>query len=178
MNGQASRRGSGTIIERTANTYTVITNLHVAPVYEGVEFVAVTPDGSRHVLSRAVVQPSVDLDATLLIFTSDIPYSPAQVGIAPTPGQVVGLSGFPIFGYGPNLRVDQAEIVTIEPGPSGGYRIGYTHLLKHGMSGGPLVNEHGELIGINGHASGSDSQGRLLSWAIPIEDILNTLNSR
>ncbi len=32
----------------------------------------------------------------------------------------------------------------------GGYQIGYTNTVHNGMSGGSIINSHGELIGING----------------------------
>ncbi|MGL5064261.1 MAG: S1 family peptidase [Microcoleus sp.] len=69
----------------------------------------------------------------------------------------------------------------------GGYQIGYTNQVARGMSGGPLLNRRGELVGINGlHANplwdapdfyqdGSTPNPPLqqkiarLSWAVPIE---------
>jgi S1-C subfamily serine protease len=72
----------------------------------------------------------------------------------------------------------------------GGYQIGYTNELKKGMSGGPLLNRWGEVVGINGkHAyplwnapsiyqDGSQVRPALneaidrYSWAIPVRTLL------
>jgi Trypsin-like peptidase domain len=71
-----------------------------------------------------------------------------------------------------------------------GYQIGYTNEIQKGMSGGPVLNEAGELVGINGiHANpiwiidtlyedktlpNDDLQKAipLYSWAIPVDRIL------
>ncbi len=83
-----------------------------------------------------------------------------------------------------------------------GYQLGYTNDVETGMSGGPVVNQYGELIGINGRlkypwqgikvfafADGTipDTtqflQMEALSWAIPITtfqrlSVVRGVNSR
>ena len=69
----------------------------------------------------------------------------------------------------------------------GGYQIGYTNDIEKGMSGGPLLNARGEVVGVNGvHAyplwgdpyqykDGSEPNAALreqmskYSWGIPID---------
>lgn len=72
-----------------------------------------------------------------------------------------------------------------------GYQIGYTNNIESGMSGGPILNQHGYLVGINGRLKyplgGIDTfkftdgrfprwsefkQMEMLSWGIPIETVL------
>jgi len=55
-----------------------------------------------------------------------------------------------------------------------GEYIEYTAEIEKGYSGGPVVNQRGELIGMNAHISKSD-EGRTIAGAIPVNEILDTL---
>ncbi|MBC1224178.1 serine protease, partial [Nostoc sp. UCD120] len=56
-----------------------------------------------------------------------------------------------------------------------GYRIGYTNEIEKGMSGGPVVNSQGSIVGINGRHKSlrSNHPYPLYSWAIPIGALTN-----
>lgn len=70
----------------------------------------------------------------------------------------------------------------------GGYRLGYTNEIQKGMSGGPVLNQQGQLVALNGmhqplwgepyrYMGGQMPDPRLrgqladLSWGIPIAAI-------
>ncbi|MFM6861261.1 MAG: hypothetical protein ACKPKG_11490, partial [Dolichospermum sp.] len=77
-----------------------------------------------------------------------------------------------------------------QPSLKDGYEIGYTSDIQQGMSGGPIISNRGNLIGINGISSyplvnsayvytngkiptNTEIQGfRKLSWGIPIKTVL------
>lgn len=77
---------------------------------------------------------------------------------------------------------------------AGGYQIGYTNAVEKGMSGGPVLNRQGQVVGVNGiHAyplwgnpyvfkDGSMSsvamqqQMSRYSWAIPIDTFVQLVS--
>ena len=86
------------------------------------------------------------------------------------------------------LQDSMGEVsLLLERSLSEGYGLGYTNEVEQGMSGGPVLNESGQLVGINGRLKyplqGIDvftfvdgtkpsielfKQMEALSWAIPI----------
>ena len=147
--------GSGTLINREDNVYTVLTNDHVIqagkPPYQIETF-----DGQIH----AVVETREgsffeNNDIAVLKFESPAHYVVAQLAESSVrEGEQVFGAGFP-FASGSNqkesLRISKGWVEKVLNKPlERGYQVGYTNTIEKGMSGGPLLNRSGEVVSING----------------------------
>ncbi len=181
--------GSGILIQRQGQVYTVLTNDHVLTPGYGKPYRIQTSDGR---LYSAVVSRTANFDGNdlgILQFRSaNLTYAVASLGHSSTvtQGDEVFAAGFPFGSKEFVLTTGQISLV-LNQALEGGYQIGYTNDIQKGMSGGPLLNRQGKVIGINGrHAyplwgdgyvfkDGSVPQQPLqeqiiqLSWAVPVE---------
>jgi S1-C subfamily serine protease len=192
--------GSGVLIQRQGQTYTVLTNRHVIRA-GAAPYVIQTPGGRSH---PAIFLKKInfrDNDLALLQFRSSESLAIATFGRSDrlrNQSPVIS-AGFPIADNPGRIRgflVTQGHISLIpEKAFQGGYQLGYTNLVYQGMSGGPVLNLHGEVVGINSlHAyplwgdpyvfqDGSKPQPEQRSiivqssWAVPIEVFLRSLSS-
>ncbi|MBL1201498.1 MAG: trypsin-like peptidase domain-containing protein [Nostoc sp. GBBB01] len=152
--------GSGTLLQRQGEIYTVITNAHVLraakPLYQ-----IQTSDGRVYqatVLQLAKFQQN---DLAVLQFRSpDIVYSVANIPDASN--LRVGNEVF-VGGFISNLATQKQSTLTktqfvftsgkvtllLDKALEQGYQIGYTNDVRKGMSGAPLLNIRGEVVGIN-----------------------------
>lgn len=144
--------GSGIIIGREGQTYTVLTNRHV--LTPGDNYKLETPDG---LVYQAGVSGKANLtgrDLALLQFRSRGPvYAVATLADSSQLGkqETVFAAGF--------TQETAAEDFTFLPGKvflvlekplQQGYQVGYSNPVRKGMSGGPLLNGEGEVVAING----------------------------
>jgi S1-C subfamily serine protease len=196
--------GSGVTIDRQEQIYTVITNAHVLQS-SNAPFQIQTPDGKIYAATLIASPTGQNRDLSILRFQSpDRIYNNASLASdLPKIGDRVWSSGFPLADTAPlpadnledtpsvadwGLNIADGQITHILPTAlTGGYNIGSNNVIKKGMSGGPLVDRQGKLVGINGvHAdplweiaetleNGATVSGELqaqidhFSWAIPIE---------
>ncbi|QYX30608.1 serine protease [Sphaerospermopsis torques-reginae] len=190
-NGSAS----GTLIAKNGNNYTILTNDHV--INPGESYRIQTPDGKIYPATVIKEKPQSlkNQDAALFQFQSTVEYTIATLGIsAPIAvNQKIVAAGF---------VSDSAKLVFTEgqisllPDKSfqGGYRIGYNNKIQPGMSGGPILNYQGEVIGINAvHAypisdqiytyidnskpsAAERQQMRQYSWGLPIYSVAKVVN--
>ncbi len=152
--------GSGILIQKQGPLYSVLTNHHV--VNAGKSYRIQTPDGKiyaakvleNHHFNRQSRFLGNDLD--VLQFSSSRAYTIATLN--PTAklevGEAVFAAGFP-HDYDPAISeefvfTDGYVSFVLDRSFVGGYRIGYTNWIQQGMSGGPLMNWRGDVIGVNG----------------------------
>lgn len=193
--------GSGVIVKRQGQTYTVLTNWHVVGFSN--QHIIMTPDGRRQTPVSHQSRQLGNTDLAITQFRSATAYEVARISTAPmVEGERVFAAGFPMY-RGSTLittfdqgiqvfRFTQGEVSLLPPKSlPQGYRLGYTNDIAVGMSGGPIFNAKGFLIGINGRLKyrdpdfgvyafedGTEPSPEMLermvssSWGIPISTYL------
>lgn len=189
--------GSGILIQKQGQIYTVLTNQHVLD--EGKSYLVQTPDGRSYpVKFLRSVRTNDDLGLVQFRSTEHI-YTVASLkqSVNLTVDEQVFSAGFP-FKISPSesgrfeLTTGRISILLERPF-IGGYQIGYTNDVKRGMSGGPLLDRQGVVVGINGmrkyplwddpyvFKDGSTVSETMwermskLSWAVPIQSSLRLM---
>jgi len=189
--------GSGVLIQRKGNLYQVVTNDHVLLFgRQNNSYKVQTLD--RKIYPAKVVKLNFDKhDLGVLEFESTENYEVAPLSFLPIPhiGDKIYASGFPIdrstksMDDGFNFTTGKVDMIS-NLSFRGGYQIGYSNDIEKGMSGGPLLNEKMEVIGLNGRhkyplwgnpyiftdgtvASAEEKEKMSQSsWAIPIKTFL------
>jgi S1-C subfamily serine protease len=148
--------GSGIIIKREGETYMVLTAHHV--VKQSPDYQVMTPDKKMNPIVQGSIKPLPGVDLALVQFKSSASYSIAKMGdSAQNPsGSASFVAGFPgttEVRSEPEYYFTSGEIATNGSRPNKeGYALAYSNPTLPGMSGGPVLNEQGELIGIHGRA--------------------------
>ncbi len=161
--------GSGIIIERKGNNYFVLTNRHV--VDEDGRYEIQTNDGSRHPVYYSKELPGFDL--AVVQFTSNKNYSIANLGDSNQLREgmkvyVVGWATIPGVSE-PSYQFTTGNLRSLLRNPDQGYSLVYNNEAIPGMSGGPVIDKNGQVIGINGRADlREDNTRTVLRQGIPI----------
>lgn len=189
-----STNGSGMIVQRQGSIYTIVTNHHV--LTPGAPYRIETADGQVYqgeVLEEVTFGGN---DLALLQFSSASNYPVASLGSGASlaVGDRVYTAGFPngadsSRSGGFTFRGGEVTLLP-DRALEKGYQLGVTNRLDKGMSGGPLLNSRGEVVGISGmHAyplwgdpyiyvdgSQPDPETREVmlrsSWAIPTDTLV------
>lgn len=149
---EGPKGGSGVIVEKQDHTYYVLTNWHV--VNRIGDYEIITADGRRHSVYYSLIQRIPGLDLAIVPFSSSQRYqiatmaNPESVNV----GDTVHVAGWPRSGssLGQRLFFSSQGQVTHRQNRQQGYSLVYTNLVRSGMSGGPVLDSRGNLIGING----------------------------
>jgi len=150
MIGGLDGKGSGVIIAKNGNTYTVLTANHVVKKAVYGDYQIITYDGQKYEMESA--QTLGKLDLALVKFTSSKNYPIAKIADSQTikEGARVYYAGFPA-NQPRNYRFIPADITGRSQNQEG-YELSYNGSALPGMSGGPVLNEEGLLIAIHGKA--------------------------
>ena len=196
----ATNGGSGVIVARKGSTYLVLTNKHV--IGRDRQFQLQTPDGRKHparLVPNTKIDPNYDL--ALLQFTSSQKYDLAKLEDGSTldenqPRPIYSV-GYPYDSTRTRIsigKVTQLSDVPLQDGTQIGYQLEQNSPeIKQGMSGGPIVDGRGVLLGINTigsypilasytYVDGSKPIAKLAAryrqanWGVPIYNFLTQLN--
>ncbi len=205
--------GSGVIISQSGGAsskqggkiYTALTCQHVVPDGKKGSYQVLLSDGKTYTVKVQFTPKLKGLDLAIVEFESETNYRVVKLNESSqlAPNTAVYAAGFPNYqtidakqiedtsSWGKRaFRLTAGKIGSVSIAPrslQAGYSLGYTNEVASGMSGGPLLNDRGELIGINGRLKypleGIDAftfadgtkpsvekfqQMEALSWAIPI----------
>ncbi len=184
INPQKGGGGSGVIIKKQGNSYDVLTSIHVVDKRLGLSIR--THDGKTYPptnIQKLGTTESSDL--AIVTFSSPVTYPVAK--LANSDQAVIGSQVF-VFGY-PALdgKSNAARDFEFSPGfvtsrPSKGapkgfepYTMRYNAVTKGGMSGGPVFDVDGRVVGIHGfggqeaEAGGGSPQKTGFNAAVPIK---------
>jgi tetratricopeptide (TPR) repeat protein/S1-C subfamily serine protease len=177
--------GSGVIIAKKGNIYTVLTANHVVcekvllnPDCQDFKYSVLTHDGQQYLVKPSLIYHRKDIDLAVLQFESNTAYPVATLAnYSPQDRAYIFTAGYPqkslsqkaewLFSGGRIFNKEEGFIsVTsykLVDGVSfgltqstfiGGNDLVYTNLTFEGMSGGPVVDIQGRVIGIHSLAEG------------------------
>ncbi|MFB2835581.1 S1 family peptidase [Floridanema evergladense] len=148
--------GSGVIIAKSGNTYTVLTANHVVQ-NPNLEYQIYTSKGKTYTAKSVVNLAKNPNDPDLAIVTFESPEPQAVAAISNSDEAGIG-SGIYIAGYPQSIEAGGQREFEFTAGqvssrPSSrpqGYTIRYDAVTRRGMSGGPVFDVNGRVIGIHG----------------------------
>jgi tetratricopeptide (TPR) repeat protein/V8-like Glu-specific endopeptidase len=172
--------GSGIIVQRNGNIYTVLTANHV--LRGGNNYQIVTADGRSYRSNpNSIKQATNNLDLATFQFTSTRTYQVAQLGNsqALSAGSNIYVGGFPAATSTINAGVFNFTQGTVTAnatkGNNKGYSLIYSNPTLPGMSGGPVLNSQGELVAVHGQGDRSvNGQKTGFNLGIVVEKIPST----
>ena len=171
--------GSGTLVDVKGTHGLVVTNLHVVRDATG-EIVVVFPNGFRS--AARVVKQDRDWDLAAVMIWAPKDIKPVAIASqAPRPGHRLTIAG---YGSGTYRAAEGRCTQYVSPGMHLPFEmVELSASARNGDSGGPILNEQGELAGVlfgtgRGRTSGSYSArvGRFLATVVP--DIMDSRRPR
>ena len=179
--------GSGIIIAKSGDTYTVLTAAHVVcekkpgtKPCRNYSYEIIAPDGKKYSVEKSTIKTEEGVDLGVLKFKSQQSYRVATLAdYNPNRDDYMFTAGYPKLGNESPWRFTPGRIFDKEQGLlvtrqsdfqsdtsgklqtasslTGGYELVYTSITYGGMSGGPVLDSLGRVIGIHGRAEGEQA---------------------
>ncbi len=173
--------GSGVIIAKQGNVYTVLTANHVvASLAQEYSIRTHLEKNYTAIRIQRLAKNDRDIDLALVQFQSRESYPVAPMGESgrAVVGSTIYVAGYPLpIASGSERKLEfTAGIVSSRLGrASSGYGLRYQAVTRRGMSGGPVFDDDGRVVGIHGQG---DTVGTVTSqWNGQSEEIKTGLNA-
>jgi len=154
-------------------TYSVLTAKHAVNTRR--KYLVITP---LHEVNYTNIQPIKDLDLAVVKFRSKATYRVAELRNSEQiiAGKRVYVAGAPEPSEVIQTRITVVTlgniVAALEQPLDSGYALIYTNTTSRGMSGGPVLDEKGRVIGIHGKGDRKDGNKTGLNLGIPISKYL------
>ena len=200
IDSSSKANGSGIIIAKQGNTYTVLTAAHVVcesengtPPCPNNSYEILAPDGKKYPVDKSSIKQESGVDLAVVKFNSSQNYQIATIAnYNSTNGDYIFTAGYPklknnspwrftvgvIFDKERGLlQTNQFDFQNDDSGRlqsasslTGGYELVYSSITYGGMSGGPVLDSQGRIIGIHGRTEGEFQLG--YSLGVPVSTFL------
>jgi tetratricopeptide (TPR) repeat protein len=155
QNGGAANQGSGFLVKKQGNIYSLVTSKHVTKCLEAsCKYTLTASDGQSYAVTGGNIKSAADLDLAVIQFTSPRNYPIVQLAAGNIKAnETVYTSGFPVAN--PGFRFAGGDILANAQrrlaGDKGGYTTIYNAHTNPGMSGGAVFNQQGQVVAVHGH---------------------------
>ncbi len=154
-----SGNGSGVIVAKQGTNYYVLTAEHVVPKPD--EYTVTAPDGQKYPVSSGTVKTLAGVDLAIFQFSSPKTYQVATLGnyyIGIEDRPLAFISGFIGSGTGASRQFNVGTVFPTSTtifaaqnaySMASGRELVYTTFSQPGLSGGPVLDQQGRVIGIH-----------------------------
>ena len=162
--------GSGVIYKHEGSEYSVVTAKHTVSKSD-VNYLLVTYDKERYEVKSIQLIPN--LDVAIIKFYSSKQYLVGSLGDSNQfmGGQPINIAGAPrptTLLPNRSVIVTSGRIIGRNDGANDGYSLIYDNSTQPGMSGGPVLDDYGRIIGVHGQGDRNAEGKSGVNYGIPI----------